>query len=200
MAHISFCFIPIQTHLNLAIAEKYQHGIGEVSANGQHALDQYASRPTEWLKFTKSDVLYTSSHSKNLNSLPPVLVEVQYSGNMSFYRRSIDYGLSVTKRHSTPPAISILLEDHQGGSSKKRAVDCLDQVLTKINQPQKKATGSILSNNDEDWKFVEKYYEDHGSLNWEAIFKLGKLNERFGNYSKWTSAKAAYYRFKKQNQ
>lgn len=87
-------------------------------------------------------------------------------------------------RDQCTKAKSFLLEDDQDGSSKKRAVDCLDQVLSKINEPRKKQTGPTFSKNDEDWKFVEKYYEDHGSLNWEAIFNLGKLNERFGNYSK----------------
>lgn len=75
---------------------------------GQHVLNQYVSRPTEWLNFTKSDVLYTSSNSKNSNSLPPI-VEVQYIGNMSFYRRLIDYGLSVTKRHSASPVVLAII-------------------------------------------------------------------------------------------
>ncbi|GAA5806288.1 hypothetical protein HPULCUR_011819 [Helicostylum pulchrum] len=74
-----------------------------------------------------------------------------------------------------------------------------------INEPRKKPTGSVLSNNDndsviKDWQFVDNYYEDHGSFNWEIIFKLGKAKELFGSYSKWTSAKSAYYRFKKQKQ
>lgn len=292
---------------------------------GQHALNQYVSRPTEWLNFTKSDVLYTSSDSKNSDSLPPIVVEVQYTGNMSFYRRLIDYGLSVTKRHSASPVVlaiiihntttelanlavasekqsfllelpchgwakscyllnsssisdhlqlpslnplvalghfliqqkpslrsidrnddetiqllytiaqqifgeglkenesvitaedrdkihdqctrakSYLLEDVLDESSRKRTLDCLDKVLVRINNPRKKPTGSVLSNNFndfviKDWQFVDKYYEDHGSLNWEAIFQLGKAKGLFGNYSKWTSAKAAYYRFQKQKQ
>lgn len=95
---------------------------------------------------------------------------------------------------------SYLLEDDQDDSSRKRAVECLYQVLTKINEPRKKPTESVLSNNTKDWQFVDKHYEDRGFLSWEALFKLGKLNERFGNYSKWSSAKAAYNRYKKQNQ
>lgn len=95
-------------------------------------------------------------------------------------------------RNQCTKAKSYLLEDDQDGISKKRAVDCLNHVLTKINEPRKNPTGHLLSNNDKDWQFVDKYYEDHGSLNWEAIFKLGKLNELFGNYSKGTSVKAAF--------
>ena len=283
------------------------------------------SKPTEWLNFTKSDVLYTSSNSKNSNSLPPIVVEVQYTGNMPFYCRLIDYGLSVTKRNSASSVVlaiiihnttteltnlavaseklpfllelpchgwaescyllnsssisdqlqltsltplvalghfpiqkkpslrridwnddktiqslytiaqqifgdglkenesvitaedldeihdrctrakSYLLKDALEESSGKRALDCLDRVLVRINEPRKKPIGSVLSNNDndfviKDWQSVDKYYEDHGSLNWETIFKLGKAKELFDSYSKWTSAKSAYYQFQKQKQ
>ncbi|KAI9366687.1 hypothetical protein BD770DRAFT_450989 [Pilaira anomala] len=49
--------------------------------------------------------LYTSPNSKNSGSLPPVIVKVQYTGNMPFYHRLINYGLSVTKRHSALPVV-----------------------------------------------------------------------------------------------
>ncbi len=102
-------------------------------------------------------------------------------------------------------AKSYLLKDALEESSGKRALDCLDRVLVRINEPRKKPIGSVLSNNDndfviKDWQFVDKYYEDHGSLNWETIFKLGKAKELFDSYSKWTSAKSAYYQFQKQKQ
>ncbi|KAG2198978.1 hypothetical protein INT47_013162 [Mucor saturninus] len=85
--------------------------------------------------------------------------------------------------------------------SRKRVLDCLDRILARINEPQKKPTGSVISNNDKDfltkdWQFVD----DHGLLNWEIIFKLGKAKERFGSYTKWTSTKSAYYRFQKQKE
>ncbi|KAF1802957.1 hypothetical protein FB192DRAFT_1300018 [Mucor lusitanicus] len=51
----------------------------------------------------------TSKDSLNSNSLPPIVVEVQYTGNMTFYRRLIDYGLSVTKRHSSPPVVPVII-------------------------------------------------------------------------------------------
>ena len=35
---------------------------------------------------------------KNTNTLPPILIEVQYSENMHFYRAFIDYGLLITKK------------------------------------------------------------------------------------------------------
>ncbi|KAI7847639.1 hypothetical protein BDC45DRAFT_412762, partial [Circinella umbellata] len=72
---------------------------------GEHASGQYVSRPTEWLDFTKSDVLYTPSTGRNSNSMPPVLVEVQYTGNIAFYRRLISYSLSVMKRYSATPVV-----------------------------------------------------------------------------------------------
>ena len=102
-------------------------------------------------------------------------------------------------------AKSYLLEDALDESSRKRALDCLDRVLDRINEPRKKPTGSVLSNDDndvaiKDWQFVDKYYEDHGSLNCEIVFKLGKAKELFDSYSKWTSAKSAYYQFQKQKQ
>lgn len=76
---------------------------------GQQAVNQYLSRPTEWPNQTKSDVLYTLAGSKSSVSLPPVLVEVQYTANMSFYRRLIDYGLSVSRRHKAAPAILAII-------------------------------------------------------------------------------------------
>lgn len=81
-------------------------------------------------------------------------------------------------------AKSHLLEDALDESSRKCALDCLDRVLVRINEPRKKLTGSVLSNNDndfviKDWQFVDKYYEDHGSLNWETIFKLDKAKKNY---------------------
>ncbi|OAD65534.1 hypothetical protein PHYBLDRAFT_64604 [Phycomyces blakesleeanus NRRL 1555(-)] len=85
------------------------------------------------------------------------------------------------------------LDDALGESLIKRGLGRLDRVLVKINELRKKSTKSALPNNDKDlvikdWGFVDKYYEDHGSLNWETIFKLGKAKGLFANYSKWTSA------------
>ncbi|ORY97788.1 hypothetical protein BCR43DRAFT_490360 [Syncephalastrum racemosum] len=80
-----------------------------LSLLGQHAVDQYVSRPTEWMNFSKSDVLYTASSKRHGDPLPPVLVEVQYTANMAFYRRLIGYGLSVTKRHSASPVVLVIV-------------------------------------------------------------------------------------------
>ncbi|KAI8878829.1 hypothetical protein K501DRAFT_194960 [Backusella circina FSU 941] len=76
---------------------------------GQYLLNQYVSKLIEWLNFKKSDVLYTSPNSKNSNSLLFIVVKVQYTGNMSFCRRLIDYGLSVTKRHSASLVILAII-------------------------------------------------------------------------------------------
>lgn len=72
-------------------------------------------------------------------------------------------------------AKSYMLEDALDKSSRKRALGCLDRVLVRINEPRKKPTGSVLSNNEndfviKDWQFDDKYYEDHGSLNWETTW------------------------------
>lgn len=102
-------------------------------------------------------------------------------------------------------AKSYLLEDVLDASSRKRTLDSLNQVLLMISEPRKKPTGSVLPNSDsdsatKDWQFVDKYHNDHGLFNWETIFEFGKARELFGNYSKWTSVKSAYYRYQKQKQ
>lgn len=281
-------------------------------------MNQYVSRPTEWIDFTKSDVLYTASSAQHDKTLPPLLVEIQYTANMAFYRRLIKYGLSTMKQHSASPVVLVIVihnittevvdllisskkqpylfelpchgwakscyvlnassisahisqtvlnplvalghfliqqklslrhidrnddatiqllyaiakelfgDDSQNGpktadvlqqihdqctmaktvlcedvsniSSQKRTLACLDQVLHIINQ-QESTTASAIGTSDSgsaDWQFVEKYHNDHGAFNWQTIFELGKAKNLFKSYSKWTSAKSAYYRQKKQ--
>jgi hypothetical protein len=67
----------------------------------------YAARPTEWPNFTKSDVLYVADSSANneTNDLPPILIQVQYTANMSFFKRLIDYSLSVGKQYHAEPIV-----------------------------------------------------------------------------------------------
>ncbi|KAG2215405.1 hypothetical protein INT45_010425 [Circinella minor] len=203
----------------------------------EHALGQNVSKPTEWLDFTKSDVLYTASTGRILNSMPPVLVEIQYTGNMAFYRCLINYSLSVMKRHSETPVIlaivihntmaeltnltttsekqpflldlpchgwaescyllnapsisghlqhgqsitvedlqeindectkakRYLLEDVSNPNSRNRTLDCLDNILLKINELKINPTRSIPPNSADDsvikdWDIVDKYYRDH---------------------------------------
>lgn len=78
---------------------------------GPYAVNEYTAKPTEWLNFTKSDVLYiANSSAKNKTyKLPPILIEVQYTANMAFFKRLIDYSLSVEKQyHEEPIVIAIV--------------------------------------------------------------------------------------------
>ncbi|KAL7314697.1 hypothetical protein PS15m_006238 [Mucor circinelloides] len=61
-----------------------------------------------------------------------------------------------------------LLEDVKDKKSRKRTLDCLDQVLAKVTQQKKKIDSgqSKDSNSSEvkDWLFVEEYHKEHGNF------------------------------------
>lgn len=293
---------------------------------GNHAQGKYASRLTEWPNFMKSDVLYCPMKTVKSNKLPPLLVEVQYTANMAFFRRLMEYSLSINKHyHALPVVLAIcvhnttsdlmelstpsstlpflvelpcvgwakscylmnagsiakhlqeiplnpfvavghflieqkpsladmihrddktiimlyelakkvfgdqveqdaanslknvynelnkrcntakqfLLEDVQDMESRKRTLDCLDQALLYIDTHLPKKHNSIANssssmdqddpNKNKDWTFVERHQQNHGALDWKAIFEIGKQKGLFNNYGTWKSVKAAYYRAK----
>ncbi|KAI8394266.1 uncharacterized protein BYT42DRAFT_37638 [Radiomyces spectabilis] len=45
---------------NLILDDRRVSNILTNETTDQHAVDQYVSRPTEWMNFSKSDVLYTA--------------------------------------------------------------------------------------------------------------------------------------------
>ena len=79
---------------------------------GNHAQGKYASRLTEWPNFMKSDVLYCPMKTVKSNKLPPLLVEVQYTANMAFFRRLMEYSLSINKYyHALPVVLAICIHN-----------------------------------------------------------------------------------------
>ncbi|KAI9274366.1 hypothetical protein BDA99DRAFT_424881, partial [Phascolomyces articulosus] len=72
---------------------------------GEHARDQYTTKPTEWPNFTKSDVLYCPAIKLITKDLPPILIEVQHTANMSFFRRLMKYSLSIRDQCSVLPIV-----------------------------------------------------------------------------------------------
>lgn len=71
---------------------------------GEEAKEKYIAVTTEWPNLMKSDVLYASSNIKN-NSLPPILVEIQHTVNLQFYRRVNEYCLQIIKEYHIPPIV-----------------------------------------------------------------------------------------------
>lgn len=94
-----------------------------------------------------------------------------------------------------------LLEDIEDNSSRKRSLDCLDQILSKIGQLKKPAESNIstIDSIKKDWELVDKYYEKNGCYDWVAIFDSGKPRH-FARCVNSGRVKSAYYRFKKKNQ
>ncbi|KAG1148374.1 hypothetical protein G6F37_004111 [Rhizopus arrhizus] len=79
---------------------------------GNHAQGKYVSRPTEWPNLMKSDVLYFPMKTVKSNKLPPLLVEVQYTANMAFFRRLMEYSLSINKHyHALPVVLAICIHN-----------------------------------------------------------------------------------------
>ncbi|CAO0799427.1 unnamed protein product [Mucor circinelloides] len=80
-----------------------------------------------------------------------------------------------------------LLEDVKDKNSRKRTLDCLDQVLAKVTQRKKKIDSGQSKDSDssevKEWLFVEEYNKEHGDFNWKTIFDLGKEKELFSRYS-----------------
>ncbi|KAI8083245.1 uncharacterized protein B0P05DRAFT_536668 [Gilbertella persicaria] len=72
---------------------------------GEAARDKYITKPTEWPNYTKSDVLYCPIQKKELKDFPPILIEVQHTANMKFYRRLMKYSLSVWEQYSVSPIV-----------------------------------------------------------------------------------------------
>ncbi|KAG0182697.1 hypothetical protein DFQ29_002827 [Apophysomyces sp. BC1021] len=79
---------------------------------GLDAQNEYTTRPTEWPNFTRSDVLYHPTKQSKIKILPPVLIEVQYTANMNFYRRLIEYSLSVKKQYPSMLPIVVAICIH----------------------------------------------------------------------------------------
>ncbi|RCH80037.1 hypothetical protein CU098_000705, partial [Rhizopus stolonifer] len=71
---------------------------------GIDACSKYVTRPTEWPNFKRSDVLYCPFNRKEFKNHPPILIEVQYSADMNFFRRLMDYSLSICKYYKFPYA------------------------------------------------------------------------------------------------
>ncbi|KAI9004022.1 hypothetical protein CLU79DRAFT_378396 [Phycomyces nitens] len=73
-------------------------------------------------------------------------------------------------------ARSYLLEDVLDPTWRKRTLDCLNQVLLKINETNKEPAVSMPNSSSDstikDWQFVDKYHNDHGGFNWETVFEL----------------------------
>ncbi|KAI8394263.1 uncharacterized protein BYT42DRAFT_609993 [Radiomyces spectabilis] len=101
-------------------------------------------------------------------------------------------------------ARTALCEDVTDVTSRKRTIDCLDKIINMINDQQEAPTTPTANKpNNSDakgWEFAENYRKDHGAFNWESIFQLGKTKGLFKSYAKWTGAKSAYYRQKRQKQ
>ncbi|KAI7853909.1 hypothetical protein BDC45DRAFT_441364, partial [Circinella umbellata] len=72
---------------------------------GEAAKDKYITKPTKWPNYTKSDVLYCPIKINELKDLPPILIEVQHTANMNFYRKLMEYSLSVQKEYSVLPIV-----------------------------------------------------------------------------------------------
>lgn len=66
---------------------------------GEHAENEYGTKPTEWTNFTRSDVVYCPVDPKKSETLPPVLIEVQYTVNGAFFRRLNEYCLMIRKQY-----------------------------------------------------------------------------------------------------
>ncbi|ORX42602.1 hypothetical protein DM01DRAFT_1330070 [Hesseltinella vesiculosa] len=72
---------------------------------GQQAENKYETKPTEWTNYTRSDVFYSPTNRANAKTLPPILIEVQYAANGSFFRRLVEYCLMIRKHHSLLPIV-----------------------------------------------------------------------------------------------
>ncbi|KAG1323945.1 hypothetical protein G6F63_012790 [Rhizopus arrhizus] len=94
------------------LSESQVTNIIVTSIIGNHAQGKYVSRPTEWPNFMKSDVLYCPIKTVKANKLPPLLVEVQYTANMAFFRRLMEYSLSINKHyHALPVVLAICVHN-----------------------------------------------------------------------------------------
>ncbi|CEP17351.1 hypothetical protein [Parasitella parasitica] len=79
---------------------------------GDNASNKYSTKPTEWPDFKRSDVLYCPSSRKDLKCHPPLLIEIQYSADMNFFRRLVDYSLSIKKCYDTLPiALAVVVHN-----------------------------------------------------------------------------------------
>ncbi|KAI8083221.1 uncharacterized protein B0P05DRAFT_536564 [Gilbertella persicaria] len=72
---------------------------------GEAARDKYTTKPIEWPNYTKSDALYCPIKRNELEDLPPILIEVQHTANMNFYRRLMKYSLLVWEQYSVLPIV-----------------------------------------------------------------------------------------------
>ncbi|KAI7903353.1 uncharacterized protein BX663DRAFT_508322 [Cokeromyces recurvatus] len=73
------------------------------SVIGEHAENEYSTKPTEWTNYTRSNVFYCPNNRAKTKRLPPVLIEVQYAANGAFFRRLIEYCLMIRKQHPILP-------------------------------------------------------------------------------------------------
>lgn len=105
-----------------------------------------------------------------------------------------------------------VLEDLPDSNSKKRVIDCLNDGLEVVKAykckympcPSPSPSPPIPPSSPsaaQNWIFVERYLQSLGSepMNWDACLVEGRQQGYLKSYTKSTSLKAAYLRWKKKN-
>ncbi|KAG1319151.1 hypothetical protein G6F62_011986 [Rhizopus arrhizus] len=91
---------------------------------GVDACNKYSTRPTEWPNFKRSDVLYCPFNRKEFKNHPPILIEVQYSADMNFFRRLMEYSLSICKHYSTLPIVLTIVTNNTSQALADQTYEC----------------------------------------------------------------------------
>ncbi|PHZ07905.1 uncharacterized protein RHIMIDRAFT_271249 [Rhizopus microsporus ATCC 52813] len=92
-----------------------------------------------------------------------------------------------------------ILQGLPDSNSKKRAIDCLNDVLEVVKAYKCKYMPCPSPPAAQNWLFVERYLQSLGNepMNWEACLVEGQQQGYLKNYTKSTSLKAVYLRWKK---
>ncbi|KAI8094956.1 uncharacterized protein B0P05DRAFT_524105 [Gilbertella persicaria] len=94
------------------------------SVIGEHAENEYNTKPTEWTNYTRSDVFYCPINRAKTKTLPPVLIEVQHAANGAFFRRLNEYCLMIRKQHPILPVAVIFCTHNTSQEFKDLTYDC----------------------------------------------------------------------------
>ncbi|KAI7904806.1 uncharacterized protein BX663DRAFT_431337 [Cokeromyces recurvatus] len=101
------------------------------SVIGEHAENEYSTKPIEWTNYTRSDVFYCPNNRAKTKTLPPVLIEVQYAANGAFFRRLIEYCLMIRKQHPILPVVVVFCIHNTSQEFKDLTYDCKELPFSK---------------------------------------------------------------------
>jgi hypothetical protein len=70
--------------------------------------NSYTVAQTEWADGSRSDMIY-ASRVETTESLPPILIELQYQVNQDFMLRLIKYSFNAYKRYKVLPIVLVIV-------------------------------------------------------------------------------------------